>query len=66
MRKNETAKVTGSNTPTEAGTEGSELDALSKGKGKGSGIICHRCEGQGHPERVCAAEPGSQLTVKCN
>ena len=56
------------------------LDAMGKGvkggKGKGPGkgggkggkgqLICRRCGGAGHPERVCGTPIGSTSTITCN
>ena len=48
--------------PTQPGTGGHDLDALGKGKGKG--LICWGCLGEGHPQAMCASKPG--VTGKCN
>ena len=41
------------------GSGGNDLGPLNKGKGKGKGkvIDCHRCEGKGHPQRICPSPP---------
>ena len=48
--------------PTQPGAAGYDLDALGKGKGKG--LVCWGCLGEGHPQALCASKPG--VSVKCN
>ena len=51
--------------PWDYGSGGNDLDALNKGKGKGKAkvIDCHRCEGKGHPQRMCPSPPNPDPKV---
>ena len=38
-----------------------DLDPMNKGKGKGKGpLVCHNCNGEGHPYRLCPSPPGAK------
>ena len=40
-----------------------DLGAFNKGKGKGGPkgpLTCYKCDGKGHPERLCASAPGAK------
>ena len=48
------------------GGKGSDAKGGGKGYGARPPLVCNRCLGTGHPERVCPTAVGSSSTTKCN
>ena len=47
------------------GGKGSDAKGGNKGYGTRPPLVCNRCHGTGHPERVCPTAAGSTSTTKC-
>ena len=48
------------------GGKGSDAKGGGKGYGARPPLVCNRCLGTGHPERVCLTAVGSTSTTKCS